>query len=149
MARATVHGVCKHCNQKFTIEKTFYSRKEADAWEAYIGNKLDCCSSCYRHASEAENERKNKELLSKVNLPRLEGSEKQIAWATSIRKKFYLNNTNICLIAKHWTDGIKKQKEKEIKMYKRYSIQHRIAERALKLESETSAVWWIEHRDYL
>ena len=49
------------------------------------------CEDCYNKQLEAEREQKNREAEEKakeMELPILEGTEKQIAWANTLRQKF-------------------------------------------------------------
>ena len=49
------------------------------------------CPDCYKKWLEEEHQRKNKEAMEEakeMDLPELTGTEKQIAWANTLRKKF-------------------------------------------------------------
>lgn len=88
MAKAKAICTCKTCGQKF--EKTTIKRNvsEATSWEEWAQNYYDECDDCYRKRIQAEREeesRKAAEDAKSLNLPELKGSEKQVAWAESIR----------------------------------------------------------------
>lgn len=90
MAKAKAICACKTCGQKF--EKTTIKRNvsEATSWEEWAQNYYDECDECYRKRIQAEREeesRKAAEDAKSLNLPELKGSEKQVAWAESIRMK--------------------------------------------------------------
>lgn len=75
MAKATAICKCRKCGKGFIKMTTNASRKEANAWEAWAKENYTLCTDCYRESKEA-------------GLPELTGSEKQIAWAKSLRREF-------------------------------------------------------------
>ena len=86
------------------------------------------CPDCYRAEKQAEREQENErsaKLAKSLSFSQLEGSEKQILWANSIRQKTY---ENIC------------QSEEQHPTYG-YTL---VAE-AISLER--SAKWWIDNRN--
>ena len=86
------------------------------------------CPDCYRAKKQEEREQENEragKLAKSLGFSELEGSEKQIAWANSLRQKTF---ENVCKMGpEHPIFG--------------YSL---IAE-AISLE--TSAKWWIDNRN--
>ena len=85
------------------------------------------CPDCYREMKQEERKQENEraEMLAKsLGFSQLEGSEKQVAWANSIRQKAY---ENICkLEPEHPSYG--------------YTLVVKV------LSLEVSAKWWIDHR---
>jgi len=96
MAKATLECTCPECGAKHTWSVTCYNRREADNWEQYHADEANTrlCPECYAKAKAKERaearEAENKaaaEKAGEIGLPELSGSEKQIAWAVSIRQK--------------------------------------------------------------
>lgn len=88
MAKAKIVITCKKCSKSFTWSKTCANRAEADATQKWALNEISECPDCvFQEKIEYEN-KKAKEMTEELNLPQLEGSEKQIAWANTIRVKF-------------------------------------------------------------
>lgn len=75
MAKATAICKCRKCGKEFTKITVKASRKEADAWEVWAKENYTLCSDCYRASREE-------------GLPELTGTERQIAWAKSLRREF-------------------------------------------------------------
>lgn len=96
------------------------------------------CPKCSRAEEYAiESEQAAKEAKEK-GLPELEGSEKQIKWAESLRRKALTSPIN------NFDRKLLKSKNQKIKM-----IAQVCARAREKLETETSSRWWIDHRDEL
>lgn len=67
------------------------------------------CPECYEKHLQEENRKRNKESLEKameMELPLLEGSEKQIAWANTIRQSFIDDFNNVIQEAKEKNKAI-------------------------------------------
>lgn len=81
IARATC--TCGTCGKTFEYRTEKRNRREADQFEAWAVEHITECSDCrkIRLAEEAEEARAEK------GWPTLTGSEKQVAWANSIRDK--------------------------------------------------------------
>ena len=136
MAKATAHLTCSQCGASFALSSTRCNRRDADNWKAWQESRIDqgLCPSCYRAAAEAqkqetiEKERAAADALeeSDDSLADLEGSAKQIAWARSIRAKAI----NACDLAVSGNAG------PEYPAFREW------------LAGQTSASWWIEHRDF-
>lgn len=131
MAMAKVEVVCSECGKTYTVSKKCYNRREADNFEAWVAAQSDhLCHECYaeamrkkREAERAEQLKAAQEQAEKDNLPVLQGSEKQIAWAEQIRGK---------LIA-----------EIDTRKPKGNFREYLIAE----ISAHTEAHWWIDNRD--
>ena len=83
------------------------------------------CPDCYKIFLEEEKERKNKEAAEKaveMELPGLEGSEKQISWATTLRQEFIEKSERST------------SKEEGIMVFDYI------------LKNKTKASWWIDNR---
>ena len=122
MAHYDVGYACGHSQEVELFGKTS-ARYEKIEWM-----ERGLCPDCYRAKKQEEREQENEraaKLSESLGFSELEGSEKQIAWATTIRQKIY---ENICQSeAPHPTYG--------------YTL---VAE-AISLE--LSAKWWIDNRN--
>lgn len=91
MAKAYANCTCKTCGK--TFEKTAIKRncREADSWKLWAEKNFDECDECAKariarfHADENA---KAAEQAAEEQWSELTGSEKQIAWANSIRAEF-------------------------------------------------------------
>ena len=86
------------------------------------------CPDCYREKKQEEREQENEraaKLAKNLGLSELEGSVKQVAWATTIRQRIY---ENIC----------KSDTEHP-------SFGYTLVAKAISLE--VSAKWWIDNRN--
>lgn len=94
MARAQLKCTCPECGTTHYWQVNCHNRREADSWEEYHAGDTDrLCPECYRKmmAKKREEERaeQNKAAAATaaaLNLPALTGTEKQVAWATTIRQ---------------------------------------------------------------
>lgn len=88
MARAIATCTCKHCGKTFEKVKFCANRKEADSFETWAKDNCDECSDCFK----ARMQKMNDEFYAKYQLPEIKGvSEKQIAYAESLRKKLIVS----------------------------------------------------------
>ncbi len=96
MAKATVTCTCATCGatfQRFAIKR---NRADADSWEKWAAENIDECPQCYAARRAAEREEQLKSYVSGFSaahpLPKITGvSEKQIAYASSLRTRFVEN----------------------------------------------------------
>jgi hypothetical protein len=126
MAKASVKIVCEDCGKVFTWERKCFNRKQADETEEWAKDHVTQCPSCYgKMMSAIARKKAEKEskafapLLEKYNLPLLTGTEKQVAWADTIR-----NNAIGKLLELEPTDSFMEW-----------------------LRTKNTAKWWIENRD--
>lgn len=177
MAKAYIKCATQTCDNQITIIES--SRKLADRKAAWYESKGELCSVCWK----AEQDKKRTadlivatEEAKKEELPELQGSEKQIAWATTIRHKV-LSNIQLAYEGKaedfyfSWNAierllGIKgldalNEEVKNLKLdtfEERYAYKQEFLIRLLNsdrmlraldsLQSKTSAHWWIDNRDF-
>lgn len=104
------------------------------------------CPECYKKHLEEEKERKNREAAEKsaeLELPELTGTEKQIAWANTIRiKKIDSINARVEKIAKMLEEkGLEKIPGEDVGVR---DILHATEHFA---REHTDARYWIDHRD--
>lgn len=89
MARAIANCTCGVCGNKFQKVAFRYDRAEAESWREWAEEHINVCPECYQK-QQAE---KGKKLAEELGLPQITGkSEKQIAYATSLRSKFLLSD---------------------------------------------------------
>lgn len=84
---------CERCGAEYQREvyNKYDNKQTKEFWRSKIGETFGLCENCYQAKRKAEWEEKNKQAMKKASeqgLLQLEGSEKQVAWANSIRQKF-------------------------------------------------------------
>lgn len=87
MAKATAICTCATCGAEFEKIAFKRNRTEANEWEAWAVANIDECPDCYRARLAAERDAENRAAMEDAKatgLPSLTGSDKQIAWATTI-----------------------------------------------------------------
>lgn len=122
MAMANVEVKCDHCGEWYTVRKECHKRSEADSFEEYIkAQDTHTCPKCYaaQKREEGLNERGN--LEQKFEVPEIDGTEKQIAYAKDIRYRYLKSVGDL-------------KKPKNINVVKEF------------FKSKTSARWWIDNR---
>lgn len=90
MARGIANCTCKTCGATFEKIEFRQNRSAADSWAAWAETYYDECTPCYRERIQAERDEENRkaaEMAAEANLPALSGSEKQVAWANTIRQR--------------------------------------------------------------
>jgi|GEM_PF-981998 len=145
MAKYDVSYSCGH-EGTVTLFGPTAERDRKIEWMASQGR----CPECYKAHISEQREQSSKEAAEKakiLGLPQLTGSEKQIAWAESIR---------MSSIEKFTRDVVGPDGTLSDMLQKLQSLQDagtdtekRGAEFALNLVREPNAKWWIDHRrDY-
>lgn len=93
MAKASVLVTCSECGREYRVEKNCYNRREADEFEDWVVMQSPhYCPECYRKMMSMKRQKDREDEFKKAqektsDMPTLEGSEKQVAWATVIRAK--------------------------------------------------------------
>jgi hypothetical protein len=93
MARVKITLKCEHCGKEFEHIHMCRNSTEAGSYEVWARENLATCPACY---AEQKNAKRGAELSSYISsfsdrhpLPEITGvSEKQIAYASSLREKF-------------------------------------------------------------
>lgn len=138
MAKAIVTCTCTTCGAEFTKTAVRSSRRAADEWCEWAKSAYDECPECYRKRKQQEAEIREQELNETYNLPSLEGTPKQVAWAEKIRilfiENFLQDEQEIVSRVKTTTP--------EGKKYLAY-LENRTDEL---LAARTKASWWIDNR---
>ena len=140
MAKAEIKCTCPECGTTHYWSVTCCNRREADAWEARHADEANTrlCRECYAKvaaaeraaARETENATAAKEAA-ELSLPELTGSEKQVAWATSIRMKAIDNALSAAA-----GGSVKTLNDKGRDLVRRVMA-----------KMPTEAKWWIDGRD--
>ena len=139
MAKAEIKCTCPECGATHYWSVTCHNRREADNWEEFHADEANTrlCPECYAkqqaakraEAREAEN-KAAAETAGALGLPELSGTEKQVAWAISIRQKA-LDEA----LAPHGGS------------LANLNDKGRAVLAAAMAKLPTEARWWIDHRD--
>jgi len=97
MAMASVSVTCSACGEEYTATKKCYNRADAERWELYMsGGEENLCPQCWvaekkqaETAKRAEQSESHAEEAAKRNWATLIGSEKQVAWAETLRMEAF------------------------------------------------------------
>lgn len=146
MARAIAHCTCRVCGASFERKKTLYNCREAESWKEWAEDHIDMCPECERKASDIARAAALEDLREKYGLVPLVGSEKQIAWANSIRLRVIrsaiksvdrsLDISKRELDAGKITEAVHAERVAQNDKYIRYIC-----------TSEASASWWIDQNN--
>lgn len=130
------------CSCGHEIEVNIYGKESERESKIKWYETEAVCPECYK--SKMENERKA--AADGLNLPELEGSEKQVAWAEKIRAAFirsYESTVNT------YAKGTQEQREATKKAIDAATANPRVKlyKKVIAVFEEKSAKWWIENRD--
>ena len=105
MARAVAECTCKYCGKQFEKVAFRRNRAEADSFVVWAEHNIDQCPECYKSAQEAEAKKKFDTLKEYYNFPAIVGvSDKQKAYADTLRNRFVSNNTEMIARVKQMID---------------------------------------------
>lgn len=91
MAIARAMCRCKSCGTDFEAKATKRNRAEADSWERWASDHINECQECRNQRIVAERQEESAKAAAaarEAGFPNLIGSEKQVAWAETIRRDF-------------------------------------------------------------
>lgn len=131
MAIAKAQCTCSTCNQKFEYRKNCANRRAADSFESWAQENITECPDCRAARIQSQRDQENAQaaqIAADHQRPALKGSEKQIAWATTIREK--------CLASVTSYYAAKMSKHPEAAIYQDVLTAYLLNKRA--------AAWWIE-----
>jgi hypothetical protein len=143
MAKVTVNFSCGHSEVQ-----QFYG-KHAERVSRLEWLERGVCRECFRveqikkragESTAAAEQAKNN------GLPPLVGSEKQIAWAETIRKNALISESNTVISRGKYEEEYAKLSSEEQKN-KAVRIFESMVRARNRLETETSSKWWIDNRD--
>ena len=140
MTKAIVTIKCATCGKEFTVSRLCANSADANSWKQWAAEHYDTCRECYFEAQHQE----EAEEAAEDNLPELEGSEKQIAWALSIRAKFAKEIKNFIANAEASLEALKASGEATPAHSAQLAKCRKVAAKML---SETSCRWWIDNRN--
>lgn len=97
MAMAKVELKCSKCGKTFAFSRNCYNRKEANNLEEWAEANITLCPCCRSEQLSSKSKKTEEEKAQAIadwekelNLPEIEGSEKQIKWAKAIRRETLL-----------------------------------------------------------
>lgn len=120
MARAQVTLVCDTCGKEFTMTAFCRNRTDANKWEDWASGYYTTCPECY---VKAKRQKAVQEAV-ESGLPALDGTEKQIEFATAIRDNF----------------------KKKADAWSHIQANGEAAQAVKSIMQNTRASWWIHHR---
>lgn len=133
MAKASVTLKCSECGREYERTQTVRNRAEAERWESYHKNDVGMCYDCYRADKSKQRDAARSEALAAADAaakeqgyPALVGSDKQIAWAMTLRDA----------LMTHVADKYKPSNDMG-----RYNVE----QLRNKLLSHVDAKWWIDN----
>ena len=142
MAWKMVDYRCGH-----SIREQFYGpgkdRESRKEWK-----ERGVCPDCYRVQKTQELAIESKVAAEQAvaqGLPMLAGSEKQIAWAETIRKNALVGPSNVIMSDMSAEAIIAARPADQVEHFK--EVRRIQVEARKRLETETSAKWWIENRE--
>lgn len=131
MAVARTICKCATCGCEFEYRTKKRNRKEAESFETWATKNINECPDCRQKRKQAERDAANQKAASdakEAGFPALTGSEKQIAWAESIRMTAYNILCNLKGI-------VKKSESENFDAFISWCMAH------------NKSAWWIDHRD--
>lgn len=139
MAKAYAICTCKTCGETFEMTTSKSNRREAVAWEEWAASNIVECPECAAKRIQAQRAAENakaKEEAEASGFPELQGTERQVAWANTIRAKFVALADELMESAKAEKDQDKRAINEAIAaMVKRRLLAH------------VKASWYIDNRD--
>lgn len=129
MAKAKATCTCERCGATFTKTVDKPNRAQADSWIAWAEQNIRVCPACYRAEKAAEAAAEIAKANTEIGLAELEGSPKQIAWASEIRDKFIVASA-----------------ARLARINDANATARPARYRKLVLQKEKNSHWWIENR---
>ncbi len=135
MARAICK--CAKCGNEFEVSAYRPNRRDANSFEAWAVDNITECDDCRNARKQAQRDEENRKAAAaaaEMGYPELEGTEKQVAWANSIRE------STISTLREHYLDPDAQERRPHYPMVYAFLVR--------KLLTRKSAGWWIEHQAY-
>ncbi len=154
LSRESERTVVFSCEHEGTIMVSGNQTHKREMAEYLAKNRV--CPACYAKEKEAEKKAKDAELekeSKKLELPELVGTEKQVVWALSLRKKFMTDvESRITYIEENLNHKRVFEQRSVQRLLVNMNVQsieeiREIAHKILKKESE--AKYWIENQLYI
>lgn len=125
------YSVTRACGHEETV--VLFGKIKNREWRLENVEPQKLCSECYHAELKRRHEEENREAAEaarEMGLPSLTGTEKQVAWAESIRQQLLADIDEF--------------------IYRQVKAEHRndpkLLEAVEKIRSKTEARWWIDHR---
>ena len=132
MAKVQVECKCEKCGKHFTVTAIKQNRRDADSFEQWAINHITLCPECSTQARREEERQRTAPANELIGNTELSGTEKQVAWATDIRRSMIYD---AMITTKNITDpGLKARREDYIQWI---------------ISNRTDARWWIDNRNAL
>lgn len=144
MAKGTAACTCCECGKSFTASKILASRDQANNWEEWAKSNIIQCDDCREKEREEEKAAANAKAAESAkgfDLPELTGSDKQVAWANTIRVKVFEQYSKVTESFTKFTP------EKQNQCAEEFEKLNAVANYLF--NSKTSAAFWIDNRDTL
>lgn len=152
MAIGYAECTCATCGETFTMRAEKQNRRSADSWAEWAKDNYTECSDCYRARRKKEREEQNSRAAAEaaeMGWPELTGSEKQVAWANTIREQMmgYMQTS--------LDQGVRRltrvREKDDAEMVEKWTKQVELMRGIMDwlLETKTKASYWIDHRSYL
>lgn len=99
MAVVKMELTCRECGKTFAHRRECHSRAEADRYESWAKDNIDICTDCRRQQQREERAAANAKAVAALmdkygmSLPDIEGTEKQVAYANSLRSEYIAHNS--------------------------------------------------------
>lgn len=137
MAMAVAKCTCKTCGNGFEVRAYKPNRRDANSFEEWAAGNITECKECREkrlNAERAEENAKAMEAAKELGYPELVGTEKQVAWASSIR------DAAMTELRDHYLDPLVLSRDPRAQIIfdglKDIMLRH------------TLASWWIENMRY-
>lgn len=150
MARGIATCTCKTCGGTFEKIEFRQNRAAADSWVEWAESYYDECTACYKERQKAKRDEENRkaaELAAEANLPELSGTERQVAWANTIRQQVIdFIDGQMDKAIKHMARDKEDDLEDRVKSWEE-GLDMMARTREYIVSTYTRASWWIDHRD--
>lgn len=145
MATAYAECKCATCGAEFTKIMYGTNRRDADSKAEWAAGYFDECDDCSKARKLREMEAATQEAEA-AGLPKLNGSEKQAAWAVTIRQKIYEKLEEEIRVK---SGKIAKSEAAGKKVIRAKRTLENLSNLLAFLTDHTAAHWWIDNRDHL
>lgn len=132
MAKATAVCTCATCGETWTVTTIRANRRDAESWEEWMAENADECPNCREARIQRERDEANAKAAAsakEAGLPELTGTEKQVAWATTLREKALVE------LRKLWVPDETPENKTKYEAFLAWVA-----------SAHTKASWWIDHK---
>lgn len=140
MAKATFP--CAGCGASITVGGSSYNRRRADNYAEFCAKRGDLCEACKRAQFLEDNARAAAETAA-IGLEPLKGTEKQIAWANTIRLQMLPRIDAAGVTVKNHITSMSRSLSAEALAELRDAAALLLTE----MRAQPEARWWIDYRN--